>query len=179
MYPLAMNTNDQTQTERTPKADTSRQTTRTVPVRDAAIALGISVDAVRARIRRRSLPAVKIDGEWKIELPKNLPATVATGGDQVTPDQTDHDHTVAPVVDLSPLVELIERQGKELADLREAATLWQLRARQAEDKLLELQAGPVATDHQPDKSQDAPQSSLSQETGPTRLGAWWRKLWES
>lgn len=171
-----MSTNVETTTERTPKADTSRQATQTVPVRDAALALGISVDAVRARVRRGSLPAIKVEGEWQVEVPRNLPATVATDGDQVTPDQTDRDHAVASAVDLSPLVELISRQAKELADLREAATVWQLRARQAEDKVLALTAGPVATDPHPDTSSDAPGASLSHDVEPTRLVAWWRRL---
>ncbi len=77
------------------------------------------------------------------------------------------------------MVALIERQGKELADLREAATVWQLRAQQAEEKLLELTAGPAETVIQPDPSPDAPKSFLSHEPEVTRRIPWWRRLWES
>jgi hypothetical protein len=86
-----------------------------------------------------------------------------------------------PTVDLSALADLIERQARELADLREAATVWQLRARQAEDKLLELAAGPVVTDTQPDPAPDpapdTPGSPLSHEPGQTRRISWWRRWW--
>jgi hypothetical protein len=40
-----------------------------VPIADAAAALGVSVDAVRKRIRRRSLRAYKRDGHWLVVLP--------------------------------------------------------------------------------------------------------------
>lgn len=84
-----------------------------------------------------------------------------------------------PTVDLTSLADLIERQARELADLREAAAIWQIRARQAEDKLLELAAGPVVTDTQPDPAPDTPGASLSHDVKPTRRVSWWRRLWES
>ncbi|MGI8485785.1 MAG: hypothetical protein ACR2OU_16180, partial [Thermomicrobiales bacterium] len=125
-------------------------------------------------------------GEWQVLIPaterprqdataSQQDPTVATGDRQDGQQEADR----TPTVDLSPLADLIERQARELADLREAAAIWQIRARQAEDKLLELTAGPVATDPQPDTSSDAPGSSLSHTTEPTRRRAWWRRLWGS
>ncbi len=45
----------------------------------------------------------------------------------------DHDRTPT-VVDLAPLTDLIERQAQELQRLTEAATMWQMRARQFEER---------------------------------------------
>jgi len=70
-------------------------------------------------------------------------------------------------VDLAPLMELIERQGKGLADLREAAAVWQIRARQAEDQLKQLSAGETP----PETSLEALGSPRPNEIGPRGLWA--------
>ncbi len=47
--------------------DASR--TRTLPIRAAAAELGVSVDALRKRVRRGSVRAVKARGVWQVVLP--------------------------------------------------------------------------------------------------------------
>jgi len=78
-----------------------------------------------------------------------------------------------PTVDLAPLADLIERQAKELADLREAAAIWQVRARQAEEQLKVLTAGNVA----PDNAPEATESPESDGSTPTCIWTWVRRVW--
>ena len=40
-----------------------------IPIAEAAAQLGLSVDAVRKRIRRGTLTAYKVDAEWRVVLP--------------------------------------------------------------------------------------------------------------
>ena len=66
-------------------------------------------------------------------------------------------------MDLAPLAELIDRQGRELRQLAEAAAVWQVRALQAEERLKQLTAGPI-TDAGEDASQrrqDAPGDEIA------------------
>lgn len=44
-----------------------------VPIQEAAVRLGLSIEAVRKRARRGSLTATKIDGHWFIALPDDGP----------------------------------------------------------------------------------------------------------
>jgi len=130
----------------------------TVGVFEAARILGVTTDAVRSGLRRGTIEGHKINGEWLVRIPApQQNQDDATGYQQAAAgdrqDATERDRT--PTVDLTPLADLIERQAKELADLREAAAVWQIRARQAEEKLLELSAGWVSSDTSP----DAPGSS--------------------
>jgi len=50
------------------------------------------------------------------------------------------------IVDLSPLVALVDDLTRRNAELTEAATLWQFRARQLEEQIKQLTAGNVASD---------------------------------
>lgn len=76
-------------------------------------------------------------------------------------------HAAAPAapptaVDLRPLVDHIAQLEGKVQQLTEAATVWQLRALQAEDRLKQLAAGPIAGDG---PAQEAHVAS------PTRPGA--------
>lgn len=85
-----------------------------------------------------------------------------------------------PTVDLAPLADLIERQAKELADLLEAAVIWQVRARQAEEQLKQLTAGNVAPESAPEPNTvdaEGPQLLQESDPAPTGLVAWWKRLW--
>jgi len=170
----------------TDRADVTRQDATvapTVTVIEAARMLGVSVDAVRSRLRRGTLEGEKIEGEWHVRLPDRQDADRApaepTGTQQDAtgnrPERQQDTFRTPTVVDLSTLAELIERQGKELADLREAAAVWQIRARQAEERLLELSAGETTTT----TSSEAPRSSRSDDQPLQGLRAWWRRLWGS
>lgn len=130
-----------------------------IPLVDAAALLGLSTEATRKRIQRGTLAGLKIDGAWFVErssLPDSPDARPAAPGgrpdagiqtagrhrDQAGPDvRTSPD---APPVDLTPLVDMISQLHSENRQLAEAATIWQMRARQAEEKLAALEAGPIA-----------------------------------
>jgi len=80
---------------------------------------------------------------------------------------------IVPGFDLTPMVSLIERQARELAEYREAAAVWQERARTLEQRLLQLTAGNVALETAPE-AVESPQTS---DPAPTGVLAWWRRLW--
>jgi len=116
--------------------------------------------------------------------PDENPTEPDTLEDVATPDATENPTVATSVVDLAPLADLIERQAKELADLREAAAIWQVRARQAEEQLKALTAG--TSESEPDQEfdrtdpytpQDAPQLPQEREPAPTGVLAWWKRLW--
>ena len=128
-------------------------------VPEAARALGISERAVRKRITAGSIPAEKEGHAWAVFLPPEAgavpdaePEPRAAPGAVLTEPEGGTEAAPGAVPDLAPLVALVERQGDEIVRLTEAATIWQLRARQAEEKLLALEAH-VAT---ADTDQDAP-----------------------
>jgi hypothetical protein len=162
----------------------------TVTVPEAARILGVSVDAVRSRLRRGTLEGEKIEGEWHVRLPDRQ------DGDRTSADPTGTRQDVAEiqqdaavdrqagqqdtdrtptVVDLAPLTELIERQAQEVQRLTEAATIWQMRARQFEDQLKQLSAGETP----PTTLSEAPGSPRSDDQPLQGLRAWWRRLWGS
>lgn len=130
-----------------------------IPLVDAAAILGLSTEATRKRIQRGTLAGLKIDGAWFVERlslpdgPIGRPdmsmgppdSGVQTSGRLHKVTGPDVRTTVeTPSVDLSPLVEMISQLHSENRQLAEAATIWQMRARQAEEKLSALEAGPIA-----------------------------------
>ncbi len=158
------------------RPDVTRQDA-TVGVVEAAHLLGTTTDAVRARLRRGTLQGHKVNGEWQVIIP------APTVGQQ---DATEHQQDATadrqdaqqsgdrmPTVDLAPLADLIERQAKELADLREAAAIWQIRARQAEEQLKQLSAGNVM----PEDAQEAGESPQTSESEPHGFWDRVRRLW--
>ena len=187
--PSMSDTTDDTTSRDMPR-DTSRDVTRraSVSVHDAARVLGITEDAVRARLRRGSLSGEKIATTWYVFLP-DLAAGVADDDTirhdvarQSTHHVTRHD-TIPTVVDLAPLAgviryqeEIIERQSHELSQLNATAAMWQERARSLEGQLKALAPGEIV----PRTSSEAPQSPRSADSGPQglrTLRAWWRRLW--
>jgi hypothetical protein len=174
------------------RTDGTRQDTTvapTVTVPEAARILEVSTDAVRSRLRRGTLEGGKIAGEWHVPLAAlhdtrqdAQPSPTgsqrdATGAQQeATVDrqagQPDPDRTPT-VVDLAPLTQLIERQAQEVQRLTEAATMWQMRARQFEDQLKQLSAGETP----PTTLSEAPGSPRGDDQPVHGLRAWWRRLW--
>ena len=63
-------------------------------------------------------------------------------------------------VDLGPLVEHIATLEDQVQRLTEASTMWQIRARQAEEQLKQLTAGNEAPDNAPE-AVESPQTSES------------------
>lgn len=107
-----------------------------VPVAAAAAALGITADAVRARIRRGSLQATKRDGTWFVMVPDDVLATphapvMARGA---APGQKEPDTTLQDA--------LLEELRSEVAFLRDqlSGTLQQLTAERQRADVLQREA---------------------------------------
>ena len=169
----------------------------------AAERLDLSTEAVRKRIQRGTLPGRKVEGTWFVEA-SALPSSSSSSSsgrqdvsarrldDNIYPSGPQLDEgqesvrTPAgqPIVDLAPLAEMIERLHGENQRLTEAATMWQVRARQAEDRLQALETGPieppVAGDLLEHASQDAmqapPRDATLEPTPETDDRPWWRRL---
>jgi hypothetical protein len=71
------------------------------------------------------------------------------------------------------MVSLIERQAREVAEYREAAAVWQERARTLEQRLLQLTAGNVM----PENAPEAVESPQTNETEPQGFWARVRRFW--
>ena len=173
----------------------------------AARALGVSENAVRQRIKRRSLPAAKVEGVWRVWLPDQEPDYPSDPEADYQPDQ---EATTRPVVVsaaarsqleasrdewLQPLVDQLrgaERTIGRLEAERDAALAEVERLRAAQDA---PQASPAAH-HAPDDDDeddlvltaDRPLRGPSAPIGPPawrtteRVEAervpWWRRWWE-
>lgn len=137
---------------------------------EAAAVLGVSVNAVRQRIKRGTVVATRTDQGWVVDM-SHQPTS-----DQPIVSPTDHRPTTPPAVDIAPLVELVERQGRELAEARAAATLWQERARVLEGRLLQLTAGESTPEPVQETPPAAPGSTETNEPPVTGIRAWWRWL---
>ena len=139
-----------------------------VPSEAAATRLGITVNAVRQRVKRGTIEGYKTPAGWVVVVDRpttDRPPTSAT--DQPTnqrPTTTDQ----APTVDLAPLAAVISDLTRENRQLAEAATAWQVRAMQAEERLTQLTAG-ASTD---DGIRDTPEPELEAETDAP--APWWR-----
>jgi hypothetical protein len=100
---------------------------------------------------------------------------------------TDQRPTRAPAIDIAPLVELVDDLTRRNADLAAAAAMWQIRARQAEEQLLQLTAGDAMEDVSgaanttlvQDAPSDVPGSPETNESPKGGVRAWWRWLWGS
>ncbi len=145
------------------RPDVTRQDA-TVGVVEAAHLLGTTTDAVRARLRRGTLQGHKVNGEWQVIIP------APTVGQQ---DATGNTDRIATTIDLAPLVNHIAGLERQVQQLTEAATGWQIRARQAEDRLEALTAGEIV----PGTVSEPPGSSQTNDTGPRgvwdRVRRWW------
>jgi hypothetical protein len=136
-----------------------------VPLEEAAARLGISVNAVRQRIKRRTLLGVRTGAGWLVATD---PATTATGCRDDT-DQPPTDHRPQPTdqADIAPLVGLVADLTRENRELAAAAAVWQIRAMQAEERLKQLTAGETS------ESPDLPEPTAGRDPRP-----WWWRLWE-
>ncbi len=146
-----------------------------VSLEDAALTLGITVNAVRQRIKRGTLTGIKTDAGWLVDM---VATNQESGTDRPTTRPTNHtslatDHR--PTIDLSPLVDHIAMLEDQVQRLTEASTMWSIRARQAELQILQLTAGSV----DPDPTTIAPGSPESGGGTPTGVLAWVRRLWGS
>jgi len=151
---------------------------RYVAVGEAAKHFGITPDAIRARIRRGTLPAEKRGGVWYVRLPADDDDTTETG--QTTERDNEQDATGAALVDL--VAELTRKN----AELSAAAAAWQARAGFLQERLEALESGPITTPA-PDTQQDtlrSPESAspITDDVGhgqgqDSASGGTWGRLW--
>ncbi len=166
-------------------------------VRDAATRANVTEKTIRRWIKSGRLHALKMGGQYRITVADLELASVAspegdvhddrpvssrwvdTGRDSPRVDMSegpDSGHgqgRPADTVDLAPLVDHIAGLERQVQQLTEAATGWQIRARQAEDRLEALTAGEIV----PETLPEPPGSPRTNDTGPRglwdRLRAWW------
>ena len=99
-----------------------------LPIAEAAITLGITVNALRQRIKRGTVQSIKTQAGW----------LVATDH---RPTTTDHRPTTTDQAGLAPLAAMVADLARENRDLAAAAAVWQERALVLEGRLLALSAG--------------------------------------
>jgi hypothetical protein len=162
MMPGAM-----TDTPRTPPDATA------LPLADAAVRLGISPDAARKRLERGTLIGYKLAGRWYVHMSPD--AMASTDQDAGLSGQPDSDRTadatrtpVDAAPDIAPLAELLADVTRRNEELAAAAALWQYRAMQAEERLAQLEVGPIAGD-----VEDSAQVAHREPTPHERREAFW------
>lgn len=74
---------------------------------EAAHALGISLDALRKRINRGTIEAVKESGHWYVHIRDNQPASNRTDD---RPDNNDHDGKELAIAAMEARITSLERQ---------------------------------------------------------------------
>ena len=178
-------------TDRTPtgtRQDTDGDTDRpALSVSEAADRLGLTPDAVRARLHRGTLDGEKHAGAWRVWL------STTTTDRQTTVDRQDptghrqdaptaevealRDHVAHLAADVAYLQDQLAQRSRELATERERSDVIQQ---------LALQRIPVLTPGE-SPAQTAPQTVPAAPGGPspaeagdrasaTTVGAWWRRL---
>ncbi len=154
-----------------------------VPIEEAAAQLGITVNAVRQRIKRGTVEGYKTPAGWVVVVqrpttdqgstdrptrPTNQPTT-PTNQRPTTTDQTAN-------VDLAPLAAVIADLTRENRQLAEAAAIWQVRAVQAEERLKQLTAGNDTRTDAPSAAQE-PQGEAKPAEQPADPSVPWWKFW--
>jgi len=148
-------------------------------VPEVARVLGISERAVRKRITAGTLDAHKEGNAWVVLLSSTTGAVPAA---PAAPGAVPERGTEGGTVDVAPLAELLADVTRRNEELAAAAALWQYRAMQAEERLAQLEAGPIAGDVE-DAPQDANTGPLRGDQGEVasdpRQSAWrrwWRRM---
>ena len=151
-----------------------------VTLEDAADTLGITVNAVRQRIKRGTLTGIKTEAGWLVDM---VATNQESGADRPTTRPTNHTSSATdhrPTIDLAPLVSHIATLEDQVQRLTEASTMWQIRARQAEEQLKQLTAGNVVPENAPETNTvdaEGPQLLQERDPAPTGVWAWWKRLW--
>jgi len=141
-----------------------------IPVHDAAHLLGISENAVRARLRRGTLIGVKRDASWYVVLrDTDVPTTTHIEPEDIPLDapQDAPSHTAVH----EQMIEELRRDKIFLQEQLDRA-LRQLEAeRQRADVLQALGTGTT-----PETASEAVGSPQSDGTGQGGIWTWWRRL---
>jgi hypothetical protein len=110
----------------------------------AADQFGLTVEAIRSRCRRGTLPCQHLpEGGWVVTLTDQVTGERPVDRPHDQPE-TGHDHTPTGQEN-DALVALLERQTHQIAELSAAAALWQERARFLGVRLAALEAGPTTS----------------------------------
>ena len=158
-----------------------------IPMDDAAAALGITVNAVRQRLKRGTLRGHKTPAGWVVFLPTDQ--STSSGHDQPATDRPQA-HGRPPTnrptdqVGIAPLADLIADLTRENRELAAAAALWQERSRYLSERLQALEAGPIAapaatTTNQPAATTHdtgAQEAQIVPKPTPATSRSWWKRL---
>ena len=187
-------TDQRPDTTRPDMSDPDRAPDTALSLQEAAVWAGANERTLRRWIKSGRLLAVKDDGQYRILVADLQRASRVAPGDHRAPDTDnpgaraagpDTSDTVGAKfrtadmsspgtmsgIDLTPLADLIERQARELAVMREAAAVWQERARLLESRLLALSAGD-SSEGPSTTSPDAPGATIG---GNEALLSRWRR----
>jgi hypothetical protein len=103
-----------------------------VSLAEAALTLGITVNALRQRIKRGTVRAVKTEAGWLVATNRQPTASSRS---------TNYQPTTIETAGLAPLAAMVADLARDNRELAAAAAVWQERARVLEDRLLALSAG--------------------------------------
>lgn len=171
-------TDSQQDADRTPTDEATAYDV--VDVAEAASRLGVTPDAIRARLHRGTLAGEKVDKQWRVHLPVASPghsadisrqdgareptgarqdATGKQQGTTASGDSTDRTRQEAPTADLEPLAELIGDLTRRNEELSAAVGMWQARAMHLEEQVKQLTAtvehtGEAAGSPEPNETSD-------------------------
>jgi len=145
-----------------------------VTVQQAARLLGITDEAVRARIRRGKLVGEKRGSTWVVSLSDEA------GQEPTQQDTTEHStqQTEQTQQNARPdQDDLVEHLRGEVTYLRERLenAMGQLEAERQRADVLQLRA--IGTGETPTTSSEAPGSPRGDDQPVHGLRAWWRRLW--
>jgi hypothetical protein len=134
-----------------------------VPIEDAAVALGITVNAVRQRLKRGTLRGHKTAVGWVVVVPTDHATETAPHRPPTDRPASAARHATNQPTDqpaIAPLADLIASLSRQNMELAAASALWQERARHLEERLQALEAGPIATptsSHDDDRPPETPE----------------------
>jgi excisionase family DNA binding protein len=174
-------------------------------IRETAEMAGVTDKTVRRWIKSGRLHAVKLGGQYRITVADLEHARdtdtqtldtggVATGQDSPRVDMSNrldsgHERDVQPPIDLAPLVDHIASLERQVGQLTETSTMWQVRALQAEERLQQLTATITTSDESgtdtttdTTESDDTTDQISDVQSDPTmqsegvwaRLRRWWK-----
>jgi len=127
-------------------------------IEEAAAQLGITVNAVRQRLKRATLHGEKTPAGWVVFLSTDH-ATSTDRGRHATDQPATRSRPAAgqppDQSTIAPLAELIATLSRENQELAAAAALWQERARFLGEQLRAIEPGPIAQDAGDHAAQDA------------------------
>jgi hypothetical protein len=142
-----------------------------IPLSEAALRLGIAVEAVRKRIRRGSLDAVKVDGRWHVLLPDGpdnpTPGLDTIRGSDAVQVQRATSVEEATVLEMLRWLRDLQEENRSLAGQLGFA---QAQLQQAQDALRMLAPGAVGVSA---NSAQATDDASRQHPSPPRR--WWKR----